>query len=217
MRPASTSLRLTSAMRAKNGVALAASGTTAAQTPIVVPTRSRVSGRSATRRIVKGVARNPFTTAESDPRDLWRRLGVARGVHASRISRQSQLTRVDRDLRFTPLPPLRGDVPASRRRGNRADRFNSMTCVHAVAHKEGGDAAERFPADSKLQCFSGPPRGRRPASDRPRRSSCPMWCRSPYPFESCTDQRRRWLRRLRSGSRCCSPWRRSCRSGCEGF
>ena len=65
MRPPSTSRRLTSAMRAKNGVALAASGTTAAQAPIVVPTRSRVIGRSATSRMMKGVARKPFTIAAS--------------------------------------------------------------------------------------------------------------------------------------------------------
>ena len=139
-----------------------------------------------------------------------------------RRPRKSDFTTVAANPRRS-RPAFHTPSAATRRRprfaekGNRADRFNSMTCVHAVAHKEGGDAAERFPADSKLQCFSGPPRGRRPASDRPRRSSCPMWCRSPYPFESCTDQRRRWLRRLRSGSRCCSPWRRSCRSGCEGF
>ena len=39
------------------------SGTMAAQTPIVVPASSRVSGISATSSTMKGTARNPFTTA----------------------------------------------------------------------------------------------------------------------------------------------------------
>ena len=65
MSPGSTSRSDTSAMRAKNGVPLIDSGTTAAQTPIVVPVTSLVKGSSATRRMMKGVARNPLMTAAS--------------------------------------------------------------------------------------------------------------------------------------------------------
>ncbi|MNI83004.1 hypothetical protein D3C76_1671680 [compost metagenome] len=52
-------------MRAKNGVAAMVNGTTAAQTPYVVPTMSRVNGISATIKIRKGTERNRFTNAPS--------------------------------------------------------------------------------------------------------------------------------------------------------
>ena len=52
-------------MRAKNGVALIDSGTTAAHTPMVAPTTSRVKGNSATSRMMKGVARKPLMSAPS--------------------------------------------------------------------------------------------------------------------------------------------------------
>jgi len=41
------------------------SGTIAAHTPIVVPTSTRVSGNSATSRMMKGVERNALTSAPS--------------------------------------------------------------------------------------------------------------------------------------------------------
>src|SRR5690606_32495761 len=44
-------------------VALIDSGTMAAHTPMVVPVTSRVSGSSATRSTMNGVARKPLTTA----------------------------------------------------------------------------------------------------------------------------------------------------------
>src|SRR5450830_914829 len=65
IRPLSTSFRPTSAMRAKKGVALIVSGTTAAQTPMVVPVTQRVKGIRATSRMMKGVARKPFTRLPS--------------------------------------------------------------------------------------------------------------------------------------------------------
>lgn len=41
------------------------SGTIAAHTPIVVPIRTRVSGNSATSRMMNGVERNALTSAPS--------------------------------------------------------------------------------------------------------------------------------------------------------
>ena len=52
-------------MRAKNGIRLADSGTTAAQVPSVVPTMARVTGSRATSRMMKGMARPMFTAADS--------------------------------------------------------------------------------------------------------------------------------------------------------
>ncbi len=96
MRPGSTSRRDTSAIRAKNGVALTASGTIAAQTPIVVPTTSRVKGISATSSTMKGTARKPFTTRPT--RRLARGAGRSRPVRSDEEQRQRD-AREDRDSR----------------------------------------------------------------------------------------------------------------------
>jgi hypothetical protein len=49
---------------------LAASGTTAAQVPSVVPTTKRVTGSSAISRMMNGIARQTFTAIDSA---LWKR------------------------------------------------------------------------------------------------------------------------------------------------
>ena len=60
-RPGSTSLIAISTMRAKNGIATADKGTIAAVGPMKVPTRARVTGMSATIRMMKGTDRPKFT------------------------------------------------------------------------------------------------------------------------------------------------------------